>query len=207
MKKNFFVFRNSKKSGESLIEVLVSIIILVLFMTSIFTMVNRSIVLNENIRSRVIALNLAREGIEGVRNIRDTNWLRFSGDRRNKWLCLTASCDESEPTDLISDGSYHLDFSSGDGVYELVSSSYSDLFYSDYQLYRDGEDLYSHDSTGTSSKFYRQIKLSLTSSPNCSSSCPDRLVVTSRVGWNGVQGPQEVLLETYLFDYYERNAY
>lgn len=36
-------------------------------------------------RDRVIATNIAREGIEAVRNIRDTNWLKFSNNRRTCW--------------------------------------------------------------------------------------------------------------------------
>ena len=31
------------------------------------------------------AIGIAREGLEGVMNIRDTNWLRFSSDKVNCW--------------------------------------------------------------------------------------------------------------------------
>lgn len=36
-------------------------------------------------RDRVIATQLAREGLEAMRNIRDTNWLKFSNNRRACW--------------------------------------------------------------------------------------------------------------------------
>lgn len=36
-------------------------------------------------KNRIIAVNLAREGIEAVRNIRDTNWLIFAGRKRDCW--------------------------------------------------------------------------------------------------------------------------
>jgi Tfp pilus assembly protein PilV len=206
MKKYFFRIRSIKKSGDTLLEVLVAIVILVLFLSSIFGMLNRSLVMNENIRSRVIALNLAREGIEGVRNIRDTNWLRFSGDRRNKWLCFTVDADGNCVVSMIS-GTYRLNFI--DETFVLEENL-------DYQLYQDVNGLYSHDSSGTPSKFSRQINLSLSNagSPGCTqdvsppeSGCPQKLEVESQVTWNEGDTPEEVVLETHLFDYYQRDAY
>lgn len=35
--------------------------------------------------NNIKAINIAREGIEGMINIRDTNWLRFSSDKANCW--------------------------------------------------------------------------------------------------------------------------
>lgn len=39
----------------------------------------------DNSKNRIIAVNVAREGIEAVRNIRDTNWLKFNSKRRQCW--------------------------------------------------------------------------------------------------------------------------
>lgn len=38
--------------------------------------------------NNIKAINLAREGIEWIVNIRDTNWLRFSSDVKNCWRVL-----------------------------------------------------------------------------------------------------------------------
>ena len=38
-----------------------------------------------------LAINLAREGIEGVYSIRNTNWLRWSGKRDTNRLCADPS--------------------------------------------------------------------------------------------------------------------
>lgn len=35
--------------------------------------------------NNIKAINIAREGIEAMTNIRDTNWLRFSSDKTNCW--------------------------------------------------------------------------------------------------------------------------
>lgn len=53
-------------------------------------------------KNRVIAVNIAREGIEAVRNIRDTNWLKFSGRRRICWNhfpgdLITDTCEGNTP--------------------------------------------------------------------------------------------------------------
>jgi hypothetical protein len=52
-----------------------------------------------NAKSRIIAINIAREGVEAVRSIRDTNWLRFSDSRRDCWNHMpgTSNCDGSSP--------------------------------------------------------------------------------------------------------------
>lgn len=42
-------------------------------------------------RQDSLAINLAREGMEGVYTIRDTNWLRRSGKRDANRLCANPS--------------------------------------------------------------------------------------------------------------------
>lgn len=76
-----------KTKGETIVEILIAMTILVLIITSTYVILLRAMKTNTSIKNRVRALNIAREGIEGVRNIRDTNWLRYSGNRRNNWLC------------------------------------------------------------------------------------------------------------------------
>ena len=36
-------------------------------------------------KNRIIAINAAREGVEAVRNIRDTNWLKYNSKKRTCW--------------------------------------------------------------------------------------------------------------------------
>ncbi len=57
------------------------------------------------------AINLAREWIEGVINLRNTNWLRFSSDKTNCWKVedYKSGCiGSSAGLDDISSGSYLL---------------------------------------------------------------------------------------------------
>lgn len=64
---------------------------------------------NENIGQKMVAMNLAEEGIEAVKNIRDTNYLRFASDPDACWKTLTATKSSNCATStVISDGTYYL---------------------------------------------------------------------------------------------------
>lgn len=63
-----------RRSAFTLIELIIGITILVLGLTSIFSLALFSINLNQENTRRLQAVELAREGIEAMRNIRDSNW-------------------------------------------------------------------------------------------------------------------------------------
>lgn len=89
---NFKIGRRPKKThivrGDSILEVVIATAILASLLIATFDILQRALDTNINVKNRLIALNIAREGVEAVRNIRDTNWLKYSGERREKWLCL-----------------------------------------------------------------------------------------------------------------------
>ena len=73
---NFSLFnRNTKNRGFSLIEVVVSATIFIVAMLGVTALISLNIVNAALLRNRLIAANLAQEGIEIVRNIRDNNFL------------------------------------------------------------------------------------------------------------------------------------
>ncbi len=73
----------NKQSGQTLIETLVACFILVMGISAALGLANYSLNATTNIKQQTVALGLAREGIEVVKNIRDTNWLKAT---------LTADC-------------------------------------------------------------------------------------------------------------------
>ncbi|MBX4187287.1 MAG: hypothetical protein KW802_03480, partial [Candidatus Doudnabacteria bacterium] len=80
----------SDQSGQTLIETLGAIFILVTTLTvglglAIYTLSN-----SENSMREVVAINLARQGIEVVRMMRDSNWL--DGDATNSGGFALATC-------------------------------------------------------------------------------------------------------------------
>ncbi len=74
-----------KNKGETLMETLIAISVIAIGIAVASTVILNSIRYMQNAKNRVIALNIAREGLEGMRNIRDTNWLFYSDRRRQCW--------------------------------------------------------------------------------------------------------------------------
>lgn len=67
------MIKNNKK-GFSIIEILVWIFIFTLWITSVYAIVSSTLRLNDYNENYIIASNLAREQIELVKNIRDSNY-------------------------------------------------------------------------------------------------------------------------------------
>ena len=217
-----------KFRGDTLVEVLIAVGILGAVLITSFLLINRGVGTNITVKNKIIAINIAREGIEGIRNIRDTNWLKYSGDRRNKWLW------DKTNNDTISDGYYIIDFKNSQ--FSLFDPDEQDVLdlnntstdWSKYRLYKNpSNNRYTHDSISTSpSIFYRQLILKAEKPEECDDPSSDnytcsensRLHVISRVQWREplLAGDETastsdligtVVMETYLYDYLERNDY
>jgi hypothetical protein len=65
-----------KKNSFTLLEAIFSISILIFTLTGSFALISRLLAFSPQIQSKLIASYLAQEGIEIVRNIRDTNWIQ-----------------------------------------------------------------------------------------------------------------------------------
>lgn len=91
--------------GETLIETIIALSILAIGITIASTVILNSMRNLTNAKNRVIAINLAREGIEAMRNVRDTNWLYYSDRRRQCWNHdpSVATCEGTSP---IPPGTY-----------------------------------------------------------------------------------------------------
>ncbi len=76
-------FKNRR--GETLIETIIALSVLAIGITIASSSIINSIRNMSNAKNRVIAVNIAREGIEDMHNIRDTNWLLYSDRRRECW--------------------------------------------------------------------------------------------------------------------------
>ncbi len=73
--------QQENQSGQTLIETLVAAFILVMGITAALGLATYSLNATSNIRHQTVGLGLAREGIEVVKNMRDTNWLKLTLDR------------------------------------------------------------------------------------------------------------------------------
>lgn len=179
-----------KHRGDTILEVVIATAILSSIMIATFNILQRAIDTNLNVKNRVIALNIAREGLEAVRNVRDTNWLKYSGERRSKWLCLDQklASPSDDPTctgsvantDIINENVandeifYTIDFDDDDDRYYLKLGPASLQTYIDFETTQNNREdyrlyltsgppkRYTHTAGGNeTTPFYRQIKLTI----------------------------------------------
>ena len=99
----------SQNTWATIVELMVVLAILWLWITGLLQMISWWIGYARDTENNIKAINIAREGIEAVTNIRDTNWLRFSSDKGNCWKVNTyqSGCIGTPGyANLIADGYY-----------------------------------------------------------------------------------------------------
>ena len=80
-----YLVNHLDKKGSSLIEIMAMMAVLWIAVAAMFSTVIGGIYFAKDSENKIKAINLAREGIEGITNLRNTNWLRFSSDQINCW--------------------------------------------------------------------------------------------------------------------------
>jgi type II secretory pathway pseudopilin PulG len=181
-----------RQSGQSLIETIVAIFILTTALSgsiglAVYAFSNSAISQNE-----IIATNLAREGIEVVRSMRDSNWL--AGDVSSDASFNLQSCSDiggracypnvyAGPTYVLDEGQHQvkLDTSTGTWSIENVPSP------ADYRLFLQTDGSYTSDPNGLSS-FSRMIDFVKNTAAPYTPNNP-ALIVKSVVVWNAKNCP------------------
>lgn len=215
--------RNStNQTGQTLIETMVAVFILVMGITASLGLANYSLNATSNIRKQIIAMGLAREGIEAVKNMRDTNWLKgslssdcynfYSSD--NTTFCYKDWTGPSGGYSLAS-GTYALNLDTsvtGVGYWSLAARA------NNYGLNLDPSANPQHgiynswtptSHASATSDYARKITISLdNSTAPFNTTTGGRLVVTSQVWWKDKKCPTQedavtgnscmITLQTYL---------
>ncbi|MDD4607143.1 MAG: hypothetical protein PHS07_02275 [Patescibacteria group bacterium] len=123
-------------SGQSLIETIVAFGILTTGIVAIMSLTASGLFNSGISRQRIVAINLAREGLEITRAIRDSRWLN------------------PDTVDFLPAGKYKVDYNDND-LDNLVSNIV------DCKLYQEsGTQLFTHFNTGTETNFWRMITIS-----------------------------------------------
>lgn len=109
MQSKFLQFK--KKCGESLVEVIIAIFIVAMGSGVATTLIVSAMQSNEFSRDNLIALNLAVEGMEAMRGMRDANWLKFSYNKEGCWNMRpeVEDCTDVMKAKPIAAGNYVLD--------------------------------------------------------------------------------------------------
>ena len=204
-----------------MVEVLIALTVLIIGAMGSLRLLGVAGVNNQLTKERVLATNLAREGIEAVRNIRDTNWLRFAGERRICWNNLDSSACNDVDNDGVADSpirnnqaylaisnpaTYRWQLSAG-GISNRLNLDDGEIANDAvYHLKLDSTTgLYNH-NTGENSPYYREIYTEYLESDQSATTGPSAniLRVTSRVQWVDRGEISEVILTTILTDYLGR---
>ncbi|MBB1564413.1 type II secretion system protein [Candidatus Gracilibacteria bacterium] len=123
----------NKKSAFSIIESVVVIAILALGIIGVFGFFSRSRDFLDGVSAKIEAIEIAREGIEAVENIRNTNWLRFPGNKKFCWNVLNynSSCildnDQNTNAEKIKEGANYI-VNNVEGVWMLEEKDGSGNF-------------------------------------------------------------------------------
>lgn len=74
------------KKGFTLIEIIIAMLIIGVGLSSIIVALQYATRVTNTSKAQVVAINLAREWVETVFNMRDTNWKMYAGKKDKCWL-------------------------------------------------------------------------------------------------------------------------
>lgn len=168
------------KGGFTLLEVIIAVFLITVGITGAFFVINKTISLMAVHPSKLVAAYLAQEGMEIVRNIRDTNWVEAA----------IGGWDEDLP-----EGSWEADYRT-----QALIVAYGAHF-----LKIDGNGFYHYNffNGPEETKFQRRItisdKVDLTDPPDGIS---DKMTVKVEIFWTEKGKSESVAVEENLYDWH-----
>ncbi|PLX27382.1 hypothetical protein C0583_03650 [Candidatus Parcubacteria bacterium] len=168
--------------GFTLIELLVSFIIITSSVLGIFSLIIQNIQVQKINKDQLIASQLAQEGLELVRNIRDYNWLH--DDIYDTWYGITGGSSVEFSIIDYND-------SAEAGVTPVTGISDPQT-----RLYKNANGFYTHDVTGTATQFSRVIKIEYDDITS-----PEQIMVESNVQWEINGKTYNYIADTILYDW------
>ncbi len=83
-------YKNNKtsvyKNAFTLIEIVIGMLVIWVWLIAVIGILQFATKLTNSTKSQIVAINLAREGVEHIYNIRDTNWKMFASKKDQCWL-------------------------------------------------------------------------------------------------------------------------
>lgn len=176
----------NNRFGFSIIEVMAAITIIVIGLVGVLSLVTQNIQVSSINKNELIASQLAQEGLELVRNIRDENWLIYGNDG-NDWKCGPA-CTPGSVNNIIQDGHYTIAYS-GDNI--LINPLVDSIDDNGAKLVRLATDFYGH-GWGLATIFSRLINVD---------DYGDYIEVKSTVRWTERGGIKNYIASTILYNW------
>lgn len=187
------------------------LLVVSLALTTFFYTLTQTMSFSQDTEARIKAISLAREGIEAVTNIRNTNWLRFSSSRKNCWdvIDYNAACITNRGT-KITNWTYVLNKWT-DGLWKLaLKNDNNDALYinNNWQYVSYGffgsnpipqvrcRNIATNTQWACKTPFYRTITISKNNP--VSSKTEESMTITSKVSWKNTFGERKVELTSVL---------
>jgi type II secretory pathway pseudopilin PulG len=185
----------NKQNGQTLLEVMLAIGIMIFGIISIISLSITSSVMARRTSKELIATQLAREGLEAVRNIRDGNWLEIEdGITGVNWYDGIYNATDSTAIALFSTTTV--------GGNWTINFTPNSLTQNSTKIYSDGDNIYRHKlpSETLTETPYRRL---LTITQILDGTDFVGLNVKSEVQWND-GGTKSKILEENLYDWKAR---
>lgn len=187
--------------------------ILAMGLTALLETLRGGLIFASETENNIKAINIAREGMEAVMNIRDTNWLRFSSDRKHCWLskdysnqCISSSDWAGWWTDKLETGNYTIYpkngvwYLSGINVGTVVNGAWSTTYKNKYKVWLDANGFFTQTgitATPCSSTTQKNCTTIFTREIQLARNGTGEVWVRSIAKWN-LQRERSVILESTL---------
>lgn len=150
---------------SSIIEVMIVLMIIVVGIVGTYQIFSQSQKFAQSTENRIQAISIAREWIEALTNIRDTNWLLYSANTQNCWFTLNYDSSCITTTGKYPPAGSYIVYKDANNRWQLISKpsgNFSSATYrNDFTVYLDTNGLYNQTgSTRTNPAFTREIKIS-----------------------------------------------
>lgn len=162
----------TRPQGFTLVETLVAISILMVSIVGPYYSVYKAVQATYVSRDQLIATTLAQEGVEYVRNVRDTNYLGSQ-----PWMTGLSACQGGK-TCMV------------DATENVAPTTCASAC---TPLYVSSSNLYTQQVTGTATRFTRSVQIATVTS--------DEVVVTVTVSWVNLHVSHTITINEHLYNW------
>jgi Tfp pilus assembly protein PilV len=141
------------KKAFTLLEVIIALSLFEFVMVGVIVAVNRAYTYVQSTKIQVMAVNLAREGVERMYTIRDTNRRKHSAEKDKYWLITDPMTGNNKPP-VMSTGVYVLNLKSTSNGQQypslsgIIPTRDDDNFYNNFDKYTGDQEIWRMQFTG-----------------------------------------------------------
>ena len=200
------------KKATSIIEAVIVLVVIWIWIVWSYKVFTNSQKLSHTTKNRIQAIEIAREWIEAMKNIRDTNWAMYSFAYNNCWNTL--NYDWSCSSDIWKNIAKYIENNKSYIIYKNTSKNqwdlkektswpYNSIYKNSFKVWLDNNWFYTQEiiTKKLIPSFTREIKINyIDTNWGWTNKLDEKMKVTSIVKWvdSSWTKPHEVELETIL---------